>query len=128
MYTSPLPTNPPAMRNLPAPEFGRPPAPLMAVVEWESPREVNMKRSFIHLAIFYSLLLAMFLCALPLQAQSRDSCHRNRTSYRQAYYQQPAYVQPSNYRTHRSLGKSVLIVGGSAAAGAAIGGLAGGGK
>ena len=88
-----------------------------------------MKHSFIHRALVASLLMTMVLGTLPLQAQSRDYCRRNRDAYRQqAYYQQPVYAQPTNYRTHRSLGKSVLIVGGSAAAGAAIGGLAGGGK
>src|SRR5438552_9823996 len=55
---------------------------------------------------------------------------------RRAYYQtpsssqtysQPVYSQPV-VRQHRSLGKSVLIVAGSSAAGAGIGGLAGGKK
>jgi len=56
---------------------------------------------------------------------------------RRAYYQtpsssQPTYSQPVYsqlvVRQHRSLGKSVLIVAGSSAAGAGIGGLAGGKK
>ncbi|HZR28433.1 MAG TPA: hypothetical protein VFA71_06600, partial [Terriglobales bacterium] len=52
---------------------------------------------------------------------------------RQAYYSEP-YSQPDSryyqpqYQQHRSVGKSALIVGGSAAAGAGIGALAGGGK
>ena len=59
-----------------------------------------------------------------------------RARLRRAYYQGPSNVQPTYSQPvysqpvshHRSLGKSVLIVGGSAAAGAAIGGLAGGKK
>jgi len=48
-------------------------------------------------------------------------------SYSQPTYSQPVYSQPV-VRQHRSLGKSVLIVAGSSAAGAGIGGLAGGKK
>jgi len=58
-----------------------------------------------------------------------------RASYRQSSYSQPAYSesygQPAPQpvvQQHRSLGKSALIVGGSAAAGAGIGALAGGKK
>jgi len=51
---------------------------------------------------------------------------------RRAYYQAPSYSQPTYsqpvVRQHRSMGKSVLIVAGSSAAGAGIGGLAGGKK
>ena len=87
-----------------------------------------MKRLFVRTAIVASLMTAMVLGALPFQAQA---CSRN-TRVRQAYYRQPqpryVYVQPTADRKHRSLGKSVLIVGGSAAAGAGIGALAGGKK
>lgn len=64
-----------------------------------------------------------------------------RARLRRAYYAEPApqptYSQPVAYgqpapqpvvHQHRSLGKSVLIVGGSSAAGAGIGALAGGKK
>src|SRR5712692_3796490 len=51
---------------------------------------------------------------------------------RRAYYQAPSYSQPTYsqpvVRQHRSMGKSVLIVAGSSAAGAGIGALAGGKK
>ena len=47
-------------------------------------------------------------------------------AYSQPAYSQPVYSQPVSQ--HRSVGKSVLIVGGSAAAGAGIGALAGGKK
>jgi hypothetical protein len=60
---------------------------------------------------------------------SNDNRWRNdggQQAYDRAVYNQPA-PQPV-YQQHRSLGKSVLIVGGSAAAGAGIGALAGGGK
>jgi hypothetical protein len=74
-----------------------------------------------------------------------DSYRRNDDSYRgqdgsyraqrprqdQGYYREPSYSQPYGrpaFQQHRSVGKSVLIVGGSAAAGAGIGALAGGGK
>jgi hypothetical protein len=167
----------------------------MAAVEWIYLREVNMKRSFIRIAIVASLMMAMVLGALPLQAQpqpgdrdrddspyysqSRDnsdrrdngsyrddnnnSYRRNNDSYRgqddsnrarndsyrgqddsdrawnprsrQVYYRQPeprpvynqSYDQ-RDFQQHRSVGQSALIVGGSAAAGAGIGALAGGGK
>ncbi len=74
--------------------------------------------------------------------RDRDDSYRDRDddSYRprprQAYYSEP-YSQPyqdsryygqPRYQQHRSVGKSALIVGGSAAAGAGIGALAGGGK
>jgi hypothetical protein len=68
----------------------------------------------------------------------RDSGYRdygyngNYSNYRsdQGYYSNPGYYSNgySDYRPYRSTGKSAAIVGGSAAAGALIGGLAGGGK
>ncbi len=54
-----------------------------------------------------------------------------RTSYRPSAYSQPAYSESYGQpvvRQHRSLGKSVMIVAGSSAAGAGIGALAGGKK
>jgi len=153
-----------------------------------------MKSLFVRIAIVASLMMAMVLGTLPLQAQSREgdrnrddspyysqsrdnSDRRNNNSYRddndnsyrrdndsyrgqddsyrtrddsyrgrddsdrfrnprqrQVYYRQPepqpVYSQPYDQRDfqHRSVGKSALIVGGSAAAGAGIGALAGGGK
>jgi len=62
--------------------------------------------------------------------RDRDADPRRDGNWQRSYSQptySPGYDQP-RYQHHRSLGKSVLIVGGSAAAGAAIGGLAGGGK
>ena len=59
----------------------------------------------------------------------RDSGYRNygnrNNAYRNDGYRNYGY---SGYRDDRSAGKSAAIIGGSAAAGAVIGGLAGGGK
>ena len=64
-----------------------------------------------------------------------DSDRFRNPRQRQVYYRQPeprpVYNQPydqRDFQQHRSVGKSALIVGGSAAAGAGIGALAGGGK
>jgi hypothetical protein len=54
----------------------------------------------------------------------RDSGYRN-SAYRDYGYRDYGY---SGYRQERSAGESVAIIGGSAAAGAVIGGLASGGK
>ncbi|HTD24359.1 MAG TPA: hypothetical protein VK738_17005 [Terriglobales bacterium] len=72
----------------------------------------------------------------PRGQDSRDrNGNWNQGDDRQRSYAQPTYSPDYNqpapqpvYQQHRSLGKSVLIVGGSAAAGAGIGALAGGGK
>lgn len=93
-------------------------------------------------------MLAMAALAAPL-AEARDRCDRPSYSryesrgYGRSYA--PAYAGYRNYeyrnndyrnndywdygyRQDRSAGKSAAIIGGSAAAGAVIGGLAGGGK
>lgn len=62
----------------------------------------------------------------PPRARLRRAYYQGPSSA-QPTYSQPVYSQPV-VRQHRSLGKSVLIVAGSSAAGAAIGGLAGGKK
>jgi hypothetical protein len=68
--------------------------------------------------------------------RDRDNYDRDRNPrWRPVDYQQPdprpVYTQPNDtrdFQQHRSAGKSALIVGGSAAVGAGIGALAGGGK
>jgi hypothetical protein len=88
-------------------------------------------------------MLALATLGAPL-AEARDRCDRpsysryeNRgygRSYAPAYAGYRNYDYRNNgyrnydYRQERSAGKSAAIIGGSAAAGAVIGGLAGGGK
>ena len=66
----------------------------------------------------------------PPHARLRRAYYQGPTNSQPAYsqpaYSQPVYSQPVSQ--HRSFGKSALIVGGSAAAGAGIGALAGGKK
>lgn len=88
-------------------------------------------------------MVALGTVAAPL-AEARDRCDRPSYSrYESRGYERsyaPAYRDSgyrnygnrnygySGYRDERSAGKSAAIIGGSAAAGAVIGGLAGGGK
>jgi hypothetical protein len=65
---------------------------------------------------------------------NRDAAPRRDGDWQRSYSQptySPVYDQPAPqpaFEQHRSVGKSVLIVAGSSAAGAGIGALAGGGK
>lgn len=82
-------------------------------------------------------VLALSLFGSPQLAAARDRCD-NRNDYENSYYgdrdrgyrdyRDDGYYGRDDYRYRRSPGRSAAIIGGSAAAGAAVGGIAAGGR